>query len=82
MEELAASTCLLRVFIYRRMRPVVTLGFAVYNAASDFYKVFAMTVEKKSTNEQHAEELAEASFTIAVADVPPAAVNQRAVEQA
>ena len=26
---------------------MVTLGFAMFNAASDFYKVFAMTVERK-----------------------------------
>ena len=47
MEELAANTCLLRVFIYRQMRPVVTLGFAMFNAVSDLYKVFAMTVERR-----------------------------------
>ena len=27
---------------------MVTLGFAMFNAASDFYKVFAMTVESAS----------------------------------
>ena len=47
MEELAASICLLRVFIYRQMQPAVTLGFAMFNAASDVYNVFVMTVERK-----------------------------------